>query len=182
MTKHYRVSLARNVTAAVVKNGVQSVFAQRLKRARKVARTIVIASPWISGEGDGKSAFDTITALIERYRIPTYVFTRTPQNHAHNSALLTLIRCPTVEIVLNDNLHAKVYACLAPHPYGFALLGSANLTDGSNSLYEIGLIVLATGGGEQTVKELAAFGLNYLRTRPDSIVQKRISLRGEYPR
>ena len=176
MTNHYGVSLARNVTAAVVKNGVQAAFAQRLKRARKAARTIVIASPWITGEGSGKGALDTITSLIDRYSIPTYIFTRTPQSQPHNRALVTLGQCSTVEIVLNDNLHAKVYACLAPHPHGFALLGSANLTDGSNHLYEIGLIVLASGGGEQTVKELAAFGLDYLRTRPESIVHKRISL------
>ena len=81
-----------------------------------------------------------------------------------------------MKIVLNENLHAKIYACLAPYPYGFALLCSANMTDASSQLYEVGLIVLSTGGGEGTVRELASYGLDFLRTRPESIVFKRISL------
>ena len=121
----------------------------------------------------------TITGVVKRHRISTYVFTRTPQTQAHRRALDTLAECPSVEIVLNDSLHAKIYACLAPYPYGFALLGSANMTDGSTQLYEVGLVVSSAGGGEETVRELASFGLDYLRTRPESVVIKRIS-RGEW--
>ena len=81
--------------------------------------------------------------------------------------------CETVELVYNAHLHAKVYACVAPHPYGFALLGSANLTRHSEQLYEVGLLVLAGGGGDEIVAELARFGLDYLRTRPESQVIKK---------
>ena len=44
MTMKPRVSLARSVKAAVVKNNVHDVFASRLKRAGKFAKTVVIAS------------------------------------------------------------------------------------------------------------------------------------------
>ena len=160
---------------AVVKNSVHDVFASRLKRAGKFARTVVIASPWITSEGPGASSLKTITSVVRRNKITTYVFTRAPQTQAHRRALDALAGCPSVEIVLNESLHAKIYACLAPYPYGFALLGSANMTDGSSHLYEVGLIVSSAGGGEETVKELASFGMDYLRTRPESIVFKRIS-------
>ena len=159
----------------MVKNSFQDVFARRLRLARRSAKTLVIASPWISSEAPDAKALMTIIGVIKQYKIPTYIFTRTPQNSAHLHALEALGECSSVEIVLNDNLHAKIYACLAPYPYGFALIGSANLTDNSSHLYEVGLIVVAEGGGEAIVKELASFGLDYLRTRPESVVRKRIS-------
>ena len=178
MTMKPQVSLARSVKAAVVKNNVHDVFASRLKRAGRFAKTVVIASPWITSEGAGANTLKTITSVVRRHKIATYVFTRAPQAQAHRRALDTLAECPSVEIILNESLHAKIYACLAPYPYGFALLGSANMTDGSTHMYEIGLIVSSAGGGEETVRELASFGLDYLRTRPESIVFKRISSGG----
>ncbi len=178
MTTRSRVSLARNVKAAIVRNNVHDAFASRLRRAGKFAKTVVIASPWITGEGAGANTLKTITRVVNRHRVATYVFTRTPKTQAHQRALNTLAECPSVEIVLIESLHAKIYACLAPYPHGFALLGSANMTDGSINLYEIGLIVSSAGGGEEIVRGLASFGLDYLRTRPESIVYKRISRGG----
>ena len=177
MPKKSTLGSVRNVRAAVVKNSVHDVFANRLKRAAKFSKKVVIASPWISSDGPGATASRTISDAIRRHQIPTYIFTRTPQRDTHRRALARFAACPSVEIVLNDSLHAKIYACLAPYPYGFALLGSANMTDGASQNYEVGLVVLASGGGERTVRELASFGLDYLRTRPESMVLKRISPR-----
>ena len=176
MAKRSNVSLVRNARVAVIRNNLQDAFARRLRRARKYARTLVIASPWISSDAPDGEALGTITDTIHRYNIPTYICTRTPQNPVHIRALNELGQCSTVEIVLNDDLHAKVYVCLAPYPHGFALLGSANLTHNSSNLYELGLIVISADGGEAIVKELASFGFEYLRTRPESVVSKRISL------
>ena len=177
MARRSTVGIARQITASVVTNSVQTTFADRLWRARRVAKILVIASPWLSGEGAGRHAFERLTRAIATNSIPTYVFTRDPNHRTHKRALEALADCSSVEIVLNNNLHAKVYACLAPYPYAFALLGSANLTDASASNYEIGLIVMAAGGGEETVKELAGYGLHYLRTRPESRVYKRMGRR-----
>ena len=75
-------------------------------------------------------------------------------------------------------MHAKLFVCNAPYPYGFAMLGSANMTMNSDTLYEIGLLVLAAGGGEGIIKELTNFGLDYVRTRPESqLVKKMITKR-----
>lgn len=177
MRRPSEIGLARTVKAAVVRNNLSSVFATRLKRAQKSARALVIASPWITGSAAGLQPLNTIAKAIQTHRIPTYVFTRSPQTQSHQDALQTLAACPSTEIVLNEQLHAKIYACLAPYPYGFALLGSANLTDGSKSMHEIGLMIMSGGSGETTIKELAAFGIDYLRTRPESAVLKRMSLR-----
>ena len=166
MLKRSQLHLARSVKAAVVRNSVQDVFAQRLKRSKEAARTLVIASPWITSEAPPVNALEIITGVINRYRIPTYIFTRTPRDLAHRRAVDTLCNCSSAEIVLNDNLHAKVYVCLAPSPYGFALLGSANLTDGSSRLYELGLLVLATGGGEETVRGIGFLWIGLFADTP----------------
>ena len=110
---------------------------------------------------------------MNRTGIPTYVFTRPPENRDQLDAVAALELATPLEVVYNPYLHAKIYACLGPEPHEFAILGSANMTLHSISLYEIGLIVLGVGGGDQIVKELAGFGLNYLRTRPESIVAKK---------
>lgn len=162
----HRVTAARTVRVSIIRNGIPRVFASRLRRAGGNVERIIIASPWITEESGG--AITSIAASIKRRETPTLVFTRPPDSATHFRALDTLLACPTVELVYNTNLHAKVYACVAPYPHGFAILGSANLTQHSEQLYEIGLLVLAGGGGDEIVRELAGFGLDYLRTRPES--------------
>jgi hypothetical protein len=176
MNDRPKVSLTKSVRAAVIRNSLHLVLVHRLKRAGSVARTLMIASPWLSSADEESDTISSIASVIHRYKIRTYIFTRTPKTDAHKRAVDKLSECVSVEIVLNDNLHAKVYACIAPYPYGFALLGSANLTSASEYMHEIGLLVLSAGGGDAIVKELASFGLDYLRTRPDSLVLKRCSI------
>jgi len=178
ISSSYEMGLVRTAKAAVVRKGIQHVFANRLRSAGDAVQKIVIASPWITGQNDYKrNPLLRIISVIRSGNIPTYVFTRPPEGSSELDALNMLSECTSVEIVYNPNLHAKLYVCVAPYPYGFAILGSANFTSRSEDLYEIGLLVLAEGGGEQIVKQLASFGLDYLRTRPDSSVVKRFSRR-----
>ena len=177
MVNHPSVGLARSIKAAVVRNGIQEVFARRLKRIGKSARRVVITSPWITSDDASAGAIPEIAKTIEIYRIPTYIFTRRPESASHHRAIDLFASFTGVEIVYNQHLHAKIFACLAPHPYGFAILGSANLTTHSSVQHEIGIQISAVGGGEELIKELAGFGLDYLRTRPESTVVKKISPR-----
>jgi hypothetical protein len=137
----------------------------------------VIASPWISTFEGRPYSLAKFAALVEHRKVPTYVFTRPPQSEEQTAAVAILRECASVELVYNANLHAKVYACIAPSPHGFAILGSSNMTVNSESLYEIGLLISSSGGGEAIVRELAGFGLDYVRTRADSRVVKRIDVR-----
>lgn len=165
--------LVRSVRAAIIRCGVQRAFMSRLVRAKRNVRLVMIASPWISTFEGRPYSLARFTAHLRRFTIPGYVFTRPPETAEQAEAVNILTECPLVELVYNSNLHAKIYACLGPQPYGFAILGSANMTTHSASLYEIGLLVLSASGGDFIVKELAEFGLNYLRTRPDSRVIKK---------
>jgi hypothetical protein len=167
----------REAKTAVVRNGIQHTFATRLKIARNAAQTLVIVSPWITTQNEKSGDLFSITNIITKFSIPTYVFSRSPQSSAEVLGLQMLMKCATVELVYNKHLHAKLYTCIAPYPYGFAVLGSANMTVNSDELYEIGLLILAAGGGEGIIRELANFGLDYMRTRPESQVIKKMVLK-----
>lgn len=176
MIREIDITLCRLVRAAVIRNGVQRVFVNRLRRTKHVRRVVVI-SPWITGAEDSFCPFFSLVQLIRSRRIPAYFITRRPDDNAHAKATELLKSCPTVELVYNENVHAKVYACIAPSPHSFALLGSANLTAKSLELYEIGLLVVGVGPGSSIVENLANFGFCHLRTRPESEFVKKIDAR-----
>ena len=176
MDESFSLSL-RSVRVSTIRGGMLSLLSKRLRRFGRHVSELVVASPWITDHSSDNGTVEQISGMIGKWRIPTFVFTRPPESVAHMKALEILKTCPSLELIYNRYLHAKVYACVAPYPYGFALLGSANLTQGSERLYEIGLMILSGGGGDHIVKELSDFGLLYLRTRPESEVIKRMSHR-----
>jgi hypothetical protein len=171
------ISPCREVPAAVIRKGMHRVFVNRLRRAKDHVRRIVVISPWITPVPEAHCPLSVLVDLIRLQRIPAYFFTRRPQNPNHTSAVQLLQSCPTVELIYNENIHAKVYACVAASPHGFGLLGSANLTANSLNLYEIALVVRGVGRGSAIVEDLAKFGLERLRTRPESEVVKKIDVR-----
>jgi hypothetical protein len=176
MNRAVDIGLCRDVPAAVIRSGLQRVFVNRLARAKEGVRHIVVISPWITTTGERTCPFTSLVQLIKLRRVPSYFITRKPNTFEHNRAVEMLTAIPMVELVFNENVHAKVFACPAPSPYGFALLGSANLTANSLTLYEIGLLVVGVGPGSKVVDDLANFGLQ-LRTRPESEVVKKIDVR-----
>ena len=177
MINPIEISLARNVPAAVIRSGIQKVFVNRLRKEKHQIRHIVVISPWITSSDGSSSPFKLLVKLIRSRNFPSYIITRRPQSYAHTQAIEDLKSCPTVELIYNENVHAKIYAATGPSPHGFALLGSANLTAGSLELYEIGLLIIGVGAGSSIVEDLANFGIRHLRTRPESHVIKKIDFR-----
>jgi hypothetical protein len=177
MNSYRNVSLVRTIQAAVVRSGIQRVFVSRLRRAKGHVRHVVVVSPWITSGAGNESVLNSLLQIIRSQRLVSYFITRRPQNSAHLEAVEKVKSCPTAELVYNDNVHAKIYAAPGPPPYGFALLGSANLTAGSLELYEIGLLIVGVGAGTAIVDDLANFGFRHLRTRPESEVVKKMQTR-----
>jgi hypothetical protein len=177
VTRNIDVSISRPVPAAIIRNGIQEVFVNRLWRAKNHVRKVVLISPWITAVPGKNCAFTRMVSLLRSRRIPAYIFTRPPDSPSHAAAVAALRDCPTAELLYNNNIHAKIYACLAPTPRAFAILGSANLTANSLDLYEIGLLVLGVGPGASLVDDLSNFGLRYIRTRPESDVIQKIDPR-----
>jgi hypothetical protein len=173
MNRSRGIGLVRTIRAGVIMGDIHGVFMSRLMSLGRDVKAVVIVSPWLSTFEDQPYSLASFAAHITRSGIPGYVFTRPPETREHIKATNLLRNCPSIELTYNPNLHAKIYACLGREPSEFAILGSANMTMSSSTLYEVGLIVLGVGGGDQVVKSLAGFGMDFLRTRPESVVAKR---------
>jgi len=108
---------------------------------------------------------------ITRRMVRTYVVTRPPELPREWKVLNELLKIPSVEVVFCNNLHAKYYVCESI-PAGFALVASANLTAGSNSNYEIGVMFDGRGGRDGTLHTLIDV-THTLRALPDSTVHSK---------
>lgn len=177
MTDALVLSAVRSVPAALIRSGVQRVFNNRLKRAKGHLSHVVLVSPWVSPFEGHPHSIDNLVECVNRYRIRTYVFMRPPRTDLECAVVAAFDKCPSAEVVVNPHLHAKVYGCAGPTPYGFAIISSANFTEASSQLYELGMLIVGIGAGTKIIEQISDFALSYLRTRPESRVLKRMELR-----
>src|SRR2546428_9236068 len=98
------VALVRTVKAGVIRRGIQPAFVRRLIRVGKRARFVVIASPWISTLRGEAHSLDKLARHLKRLNVPAYIFTRQPETTDHLEAVQTLLSCPSVELLYNQNL------------------------------------------------------------------------------
>ncbi len=153
--------------ARVVYQGGHSIFFDRFVQAVNV-HTLVIVSPWVQTlQGESMSLVDIIRS-IEQKKAPTTVVMRDPKREPLNKDADALFRdCPYVSLYYNNDLHAKIYVCRC-EPFGFALLGSANLSGHAIRALEIGLLIEGKGAGGDIVEELERLGRDDIPNRSGS--------------
>lgn len=141
----------------VIVEGGHREFFDRFLLAEGV-RSLVIVSPWIDSVGEMADQFSAVARRIALDRIDTTVIVRHPRKEPTNYPAVTRFAAmPTVQLFFNNELHAKVYACYC-QPYGFAYVGSANLTGRAIVAFEVGVMVDGRGAGIRVVDELAQVG------------------------
>jgi hypothetical protein len=141
----------------VIVEGGHTAFFDRFLSAEAVT-SLVLVSPWIAGAGEHRGQLELVARKIEHERIPTWLLTRHPSREPVNlSALQIVSTLATVRTYFNNELHAKVYVCRCA-PFGFAYVGSANLTGRAMTAYEVGVMVDGKGEGERIVEELERIG------------------------
>lgn len=116
---------------------------------------VTIVSPWITPWVGENSSLAGLARVVARRRLRVRVITRPPISPASEKALNLLSTASTksVDVFYVNNLHAKFYVCdLAPVP--FALITSANATQGSLSNVELGLFVRGRGEFEAVIRDL----------------------------
>lgn len=164
----------------IVEGGHQAFFDRFLTAVGVTA--LVIVTPWVAGAGDNGEQLELTARKIERERIATWLLVRHPAKEAINLAALQLLSpLPTVRTYFNNELHAKVYVCRCD-PFGFAYVGSANLTGRGLTAYEVGLIVEGRGQGEAIVEELERIGTIDLLGRAGTFEDGRYSPRASEDR
>jgi hypothetical protein len=103
---------------------------------------IFVVSPWVSTPSSHRE-LALISDHLERRRGELIVVTRVAgEGVSQRVAVQDLIDCPWTSVYELNNLHAKM--CLAELPGGrlAALVGSANVTNSSQRLREVGLLIL----------------------------------------
>lgn len=149
-------SYDRRYVRVVYERGFMDFF-ERFLIAVNVSQLLIV-SPWVTSLENETIKLTDIANKINRENIKTLVFLRNPKKEPINSeAIRILSECPTVDIHFNDELHAKVYVCKCD-PFGFALVGSANLSGRATRALEVGLMIDGIGRGQEIVAELQKLG------------------------
>jgi len=141
----------------IVSEGGHTLFFERFVQAVEVT-SLVVVSPWIQSlDGESLSLKDILWS-IERRKVPTTIIMRSPQKEPLNRDAAELFEgCPFITLYYNNDLHAKIYVCRC-QPFGFALLGSANLSGRATRSLEVGLLIEGKGAGRSIVEELELLG------------------------
>lgn len=141
----------------VVSEGGHTLFFERFVQAVEVT-SLVVVSPWIQSlDGEPLSLKDILWS-IERRKVPTTIIMRSPQKEPLNRDAAELFEgYPFITLYYNNDLHAKIYVCRC-QPFGFALLGSANLSGRATRALEVGLLIEGKGAGRAVIEELELLG------------------------
>lgn len=148
----------------IVDEGGHEAFFHRVLLASGIKHLLII-SPWITSLKDEEVQLQEIIRKIKKGNINTRVFMRHPKKeHFNIEAANMFISCPTATLFFNNELHAKVYVCRCD-PFGFALVGSANLSGKATRAYEIGLMIQGKGRGVEIIEDLEKLGSHDLPGR-----------------
>jgi phosphatidylserine/phosphatidylglycerophosphate/cardiolipin synthase-like enzyme len=128
----------RALVSVVLTTDVFGLFVEEVVRLRP--RRVEVVSPWL---GDGPD-LARVKALLERsarFGASVVLTTRTPDTEAHLAVMDAFAAYPGARIVTNDDLHAKLYVCSDVRGRGVAVVGSANLSRGSQRLDESAVVI-----------------------------------------
>lgn len=136
------------------------VFTTAVLKQRPVRMTLI--SPWLSF--DASSDLGLLIAHARRCDTRVTLVTRPPLLDGAVAAVEAVCALPQSRVILCESLHAKTYVSECGDGSGLAFVGSANLTEGAQRLFESGLLVRSYRGrgvilrdlGETTVKAIAA--------------------------
>ncbi len=150
--------------ARIVYEGGHKAFFDRFLLATEIHR-LVIVSPWITTLQEESITLRDIIANIETQRVRTTVVMRHPKKEPLNLEAAELFTSSKfVTVYVNNDLHAKVYVCRCA-PFGFALVGSANLSGRATRAHEIGVLIEGKGPGRDIIEELELLGTEDLPSR-----------------
>jgi len=141
----------------VVREGGHSLFFERFMQAVEVT-SLVVVSPWVQSLDGEPISLKDILWSVERGKVPTTIIMRSPEKEPWNRDAAKLFEgCPFITLYYSNDLHAKIYVCRC-QPFGFALLGSANLSGRATRALEVGLLIEGKGAGRAIIEELELLG------------------------
>lgn len=147
----------RRATAQPIWGDVLGSFTAATLRARPVRLCLV--TPWVGETEHGRLRL--LVRHADAHRAELVVVTRPSALTSGNDALDIVRKARAHRLLLNDQLHGKLYVCQEGEGRGVALVGSANLTMGGARLAEVG-VLLRPLGGSRIIDDLANVAMMYL--------------------
>ena len=134
-----RKSAPRRAFVQVVTGDIFGLFAREALQARPLRLTIV--SPWVDSDIAHTPSLNELLDHAEQCKASVVLGTRPLETPRHARAVASVLNYRRGRIFLDPNLHAKLYVCEEADGRGFAVVGSANMTDSSRRLRELAVIV-----------------------------------------
>lgn len=153
--------IARRATVQPVWGDTLGRFVAAVLRVRPIR--VCLVSPWITETDRGRVG--DLVRHMRRSGAQLVVVTRPATLRAGEPVTELIERLPSHQLLVNDQLHAKLYVCQEREGRGVALIGSANLTAGGARLSEVGLLVRPLAGSD-IIDELARVAVAQLGGRP----------------
>jgi len=154
--------------AKVVLSGGHEIFFERFLLATQI-NSLIIISPWITTLENERVSLDDILSKIKKEKVKSTIIMRDPKKEPLNAKAFHLFsNNENINLFVNNELHAKVYICRCS-PFGFALVGSANLSGKATRAYEVGVLIEGKGHGREIVEQLELLGTDDLPNRSGTI-------------
>ena len=120
----------------------------------KNPKTVYLVSPWFTHMAFQTANTKKLLQKLKMQQVRVILITREPEpGSLHEEFIKDVEKLPTASIYYMSSLHAKFYV-VTTNERRYALLGSANMYEWSNSSYELGIIIESRGEGEVLVNKL----------------------------
>jgi phosphatidylserine/phosphatidylglycerophosphate/cardiolipin synthase-like enzyme len=134
-----RKSAPRRAFVQVVTGDIFGLFARETLQARPKRLTIV--SPWVDSDFARAPSLNELLDHAEQCKASVALATRPLETPSHARAVASVLNYRRGRVFLDPNLHAKLYVCEEADGRGFAVVGSANMTDSAQRLRELAVVV-----------------------------------------
>jgi phosphatidylserine/phosphatidylglycerophosphate/cardiolipin synthase-like enzyme len=151
------------------------MFAREALQARP--RRLTIVSPWVDSDLAHTPSLSELLDHAERSKASVVLGTRPLETPRHARAVASVLSYGRGRVFLDPCLHAKLYVCEEADGRGFAVVGSANMTDSSRRLRELAVIVRP----QARSRVLADLGYQAVATLTESAEEARRRARSAPP-
>lgn len=134
-----RKSAPRRAFVQVVTGDIFGLFAREALQAQPKRLTIV--SPWVDASLSHAPSLNELLDHAAKCKASVVLATRPLETPSQARAIASVLNYQRGRVFLDPNLHAKLYLCEEADGRGFAVVGSANMTDSSQRLRELAVIV-----------------------------------------
>src|SRR5437867_1462464 len=134
-----RKSAPRRAFVQVVTGDIFGLFAREALQAQQKRLTIV--SPWVDSDLPHAPSLAELLDRAERLSASVVLATRPLETSSHARVIAAVLNYRRGRVFLDPSLHAKLYVCEEADGRGFAVVGSANMTDSSHRLRELAVVI-----------------------------------------